>query len=82
MTRPPTYLMIEVRVSIRALQRESFLGATRDEREQHLKDYLETLGLRPRHGGGTLQWWDDPAVAYRQYRQTIPRSPEEAPHGD
>ena len=47
MTRPSPYLILEVRVSFEALHRESFLGATRDAREQHLKDYLETLGLRP-----------------------------------
>jgi hypothetical protein len=67
------YLVIQVTVSAFDLQRQRFNGSTREERDTALKDYLETLGLRPRHGCGTLEWWDDPVCYQRHYRQRIPR---------
>ena len=80
MTDSTPYLVLEVHVSQDDLHRHSFVGATRKERDHHLKDYLETLGLRPRHGCGTLEWWDDPTQAVRHYRQAIPRLPLEDSH--
>jgi hypothetical protein len=67
------YMVIQVTVSRRELSAQMPLAADRDTREAALKTYLETLGLRPRHGCGTLEMWDDPASGYRTYHQRIPR---------
>lgn len=69
------YMVIEVRISQQEL-REHYYNEVlpRDVREAQIRDYLETLGLRPRHGpGGTMEIWDDPATGERRYRQCIPR---------
>jgi hypothetical protein len=66
------YMVIQVKVSHYEVCRQVPYGLHRDRREASLKDYLETLGLRPRHGCGTMEFLDDPDGSFRTYRQTIP----------
>ena len=56
------------------------LGATVEEREQDLNDYLETLGLRPRDARYKLEQFSDLArdcVIYRQVLRAEGATPEE-----
>lgn len=71
------YLVIHVTLTQRELMAQSFRGASRQERETHLKDYLETVGLRPRHGCGTMEIWQDVASSTVHYRQHIPKTDED-----
>ncbi len=66
-----TYLILRVTVTAHDLQRHQ-VGETRDAREAALKNYLETLGLRPRHGNGTMEFSEDFATGNRTFIQKIP----------
>ena len=72
MAEASPYMVLVVRVPYRELSVHMPLVADRDRRAEGLKNYLETLGLRPRYGCGTIEFFDDPASDCRTYRQTIP----------